>query len=316
MKSKIFSVFFLFFVLHSLAQETADKKIYLDSLFHESSEISHMYYRIIKNYYAEKKLSFYRVNDYYKSGKIAMTGTSKSNEYLSKEGQFIYYYENGNKKSSTYYKDGTEEGVHYEWYENGNRKLEGEYVATEKPKKAKLKVFEYWNAENIHLASAGNGDYEEITKDETNTGKIKDGFKDGIWTGSNNKIKYSYTESYVNTELVSGISIDSNKVERTYKIVEIIAEPKSGIEGFYRYIGKNFKVPEVDRLSGKILTRFEIDIDGNIRNPKVIRDIGYGTDAETLRVFHGYKEKWIPGEVRGIKITSTYTFPISIQSAY
>jgi Gram-negative bacterial TonB protein C-terminal len=316
MKGKIFSAFFLFFILHSLAQETADKKIYLDSLLYESSEISHMYYRIIKNYYAEKKQNFYRVNDYYKSGKVAMTGTSKSNEYLLKEGQFVYYFENGNKKSSTYYKDGTEEGVHYEWYKNGNPKLEGEYVSTEKPRKTKLKIFEYWNPENIHLASAGNGDYEEITKDETNKGKIKDGFKDSIWTGSNKKIKYSYTESYTNAELVSGVSIDSNKVERTYKIVEIFPEPKGGIDGFYSYIGKNFKVPEVEKLRGKIVTKFEIDIDGNIRNPKVIRSIGYGTDAEALRVLHAYKEKWIPGEIRGITITSTYTFPISIQSAF
>jgi hypothetical protein len=246
-----------------------------------------------------------------------MTGTSTSKDYLEKIGQFIYYYENGNKKSSQYYVDYTAEGNYFEWYENGNPKIEGVYIPDlDKKYKSNLQINEYWDINNVLKATGGNGDYEEIMEDETHYGKIKDGFKDGVWTGSNKKIKYSYTETYSNKTLVSGVSIDSNKVEHNYKIVETLAEPNGGIDGFYRYIGKNFLLPQIEGLSGKILTSFEIDVNGNIRNPKVIRSIGYGTDIESLRVFRAYKEKWKPAEIRGIKLNTTYTFPINIRSSY
>jgi antitoxin component YwqK of YwqJK toxin-antitoxin module len=315
MKCKLFSVFLFLVFSQSFAQGTADKKIYLDSLFQESSETTYEYYRIIKNYYSEQQLPFYRISDYYKSGKIAMTGTSKSKEYNDREGQFLYYFENGNKKSAKYYKDSALNGPYSEFYENGNPKMEGEYIPTEKDKKTRLVVMEYWNADNVQQVTGGNGDYEEIEKDEINFGKIKDGFKDGVWSGSNSKIKYTYTEAYADKELISGVSIDSNKVERTYKIVEISPEPKGGIMNFYKYVGKNFRMPMVEGLKGKIFTSFEIDTNGRMINPKIIRSIGYGTDEETLRLLNAYTEKWTPRELRGIKLKATYSLPINIQSA-
>ena len=294
-----------------------DKKIYLDSLNFETVAGKHKYYRIIKDYYSDTPKKIYRVVEYYNSDKIRMTGTSTFKDNLAEIGQFVYYHENGNKKASAYFVDNTENGNYFEWYENGNPKIEGVYIPDETQKyKSKLQVKEYWDSNNMLKATGGNGDYEEITDEESHFGKIKDGFKDGVWTGNNKKIKYSYTETYANNALLSGVSIDSNKVERTYKMVEIPAEPKGGIEEFYRYIGRNFQVPPVEGLKGKIYTKFEIDLNGNLINPKVIRDIGHGTNIEILRVLRAYNQKWSPKEIRGIKIVSTYSFPINIQSSY
>lgn len=209
-------------------------------------------------------------------------------------------------------------GPYAEFYENGNPKLEGEFIPipTEKnkPKKSKLKIFEYWDTNNVLKATGGNGVYEDIDAFHNGHGKIKDGFKDGVWAGSDSKINYSYTETYANTELVSGVSIDSNKVEHSYQTVEAIAEPKNGIESFYTFIAKNFRVPEVDKLNGKIFTSFEIGTDGKLSKFKILRSIGYGTAEETLRVLSAYPEVWKPKEIRGIKLKMVYHFPINIQS--
>lgn len=48
------------------AQKTADRTIYLDSAFHETSKDKHVYYRVVSNYY--KKQRTYLMVDYYNSG--------------------------------------------------------------------------------------------------------------------------------------------------------------------------------------------------------------------------------------------------------
>ena len=45
----------------------------------------------------------------------------------SENGPHIEYYENGQKKSETHYKDGKPEGLLTGWYENGQKKSETQY---------------------------------------------------------------------------------------------------------------------------------------------------------------------------------------------
>ena len=92
MKSKLHFILFLLIPVLSFSQAPISKKIYLDSLWNETTEANHKYYRIIKSYNVDQDL--YLFQDYYKSGKLQMKGTSKSKDYLSKEGQFLFYYEN------------------------------------------------------------------------------------------------------------------------------------------------------------------------------------------------------------------------------
>ena len=47
---------------------------------------------------------------------------------------------------------------------------------------------------------------------------------------------------------------------------------------------------------------------------KVIRDIGYGTGKEAIRVLSKCP-KWLPGEQNGKKVRVLYSLPITIQSA-
>jgi protein TonB len=112
-------------------------------------------------------------------------------------------------------------------------------------------------------------------------------------------------------------------------VVEVIAEDTSihslagieqkpefpgGIEKFYQFVGKNYQAPEEEGLKGKVYVTFVVEKDGTLTDIKVIRDIGYGTGKEAIRVLNKCP-KWLPGEQNGKKVRVLYSLPITIQSA-
>ena len=313
MKSILFSILFLLVPKIALSQDTTDRKIiYLDSLWHKTTKENLQYYRVINGYYSPKQDS-YLIQDYYKSGVLEKQGISKSKEGNAREGEFIFYYENGNKKAISYYTKNQLNGKEIQWYENKKIKQEGDYTADEKKNTSEYKVNQFWDNNEIQKVIDGNGDYEETREKFFASGKVKDGYKDGLWEGYDKKIGYTFKETYENKKLVSGVSIDKNNVLHHYKTVEVRPEAKNGIEDFYKHVAKNFRMPEVEGLKGKIYLTFIIDKDGKVIDPKLIQGIGYGADEEALRVLSSYKN-FIPGEIRGIKVRCTYSLPITLNS--
>ena len=305
----LFIVPILFF-----AQNSSDKTVYFDSIWKETSKENHTYYRIIKDYYSEK--DFYKIYDYYKSGVLQMEGTSKTNDGNSKDGEFIFYYENGKKKTSANYFKSRIKGKYFEWYEDGNPKLEAEYIQSEKEINPDFKIYQYWNSKNEHTVKDGNGEFEDNDKHFTVKGIVKDGFKDGIWTGTSEEGHYSYTDIYKKGRFISGKSVDSEGVEHKYKDLEIRPLPKRGIQDFYRYIGKNYtktREATLNHIQGKIFVTFIIDKEGKIVEPKIIKSLGYGLDEEAIRVITSY-ENWIPGQQRGVNVRVLYSIPITVSN--
>ncbi|MEK8179477.1 energy transducer TonB [Flavobacterium buctense] len=96
--------------------------------------------------------------------------------------------------------------------------------------------------------------------------------------------------------------------------IEVKPDFPGGLEKFYKFIGKNFQVPEEEGLKGKIFVTFVVEKDGSLTDIKVIRDIGYGTGKEAKRVLQSCP-RWNPGEQNGKKVRVLYSLPISIQSA-
>ena len=93
--------------------------------------------------------------------------------------------------------------------------------------------------------------------------------------------------------------------------VDIKPEFEGGMEKFYKFIGQNFKVPDEEDLRGKIFVSFVVEKDGSLGDIKVIRDIGYGTGNEAMRVLK-ICPKWKPGELNGKKVRVLYSMPINI----
>jgi protein TonB len=96
--------------------------------------------------------------------------------------------------------------------------------------------------------------------------------------------------------------------------IEVKPDFPGGMEKFYKFVGKNYQVPEEEGLKGKVFVSFVVEKDGSLTDIKVIRDIGYGTGKEAIRVLRSCP-KWNPGEQNGKKVRVLYSLPINIQSA-
>lgn len=307
MKSIFFSLFFLPLLLFS--QNNNPKKIYLDSIWKETTEGNHKYYRIVESYDSSNQL--YKIKDYYKSDVLQMEGHSKTIDVSSKEGAFVFYYENGNKKSIVNYNKNKLIGSDEEWYESGTKKLEAEYFEAKNNIFNSYKLYQYWNPEGIQTVKDGNGYYEEKGDGYFNSGNIKNGFKEGTWKGEYNK-KSAYIEEYKKGKLVSGISTDEDNNKYKYKELESRPEPKGGIQDFYQYIGKNFRIPnELQSIRGKIFTTFIVEKDGKIVEPKTVQSLLEPLDQEAIRVITSYPQ-WIPGKQRGQYVRVLYSIPITL----
>jgi protein TonB len=107
--------------------------------------------------------------------------------------------------------------------------------------------------------------------------------------------------------------VDDNNIYSTAGI-EVKPDFPGGIEKFYKFVGNNYRTPEEEGLKGKVYVTFVVEKDGSLTDIKVVRDIGYGTGTEAVRVLKKCP-KWNPGEQNGKKVRVQYSLPITIQSA-
>ncbi|MFL9830555.1 energy transducer TonB [Flavobacterium sp. ST-87] len=336
MKTNLLTITLLLISISFFAQNIGNKTILLDSLHSVTTDKNYSYIRIIEDYKSDKDL--YTVLEYYKSGKLSMTGFTNDKDILKFEGLRIDYYENGNKKQESnytdnklngscinYHKNGNKKqesnyidnklnGWQIEWYENNQKKSEKEITWDDKNKKSIKKIIQFWDKDGQQTIIDGNGQYEEISEKHSDTGNIKNGLKDGVWQGKYNT-KYTYIEKYQKGELISGISTDKDKNEYHYTVLESKPEPIKGIQNFYQFIGKNFNIPkEYKSLNGKIYIRFIVDKEGRIVEPKIIKSLNETLDKEAIRVISSY-EKWIPAKQRGQYVRVLYSLPITLKAS-
>ncbi|WP_369695582.1 energy transducer TonB [Flavobacterium alvei] len=107
------------------------------------------------------------------------------------------------------------------------------------------------------------------------------------------------------------VNQDDNLIYNTAGI-EVKPEFPGGPTKMYEFIEKNFIKPQGEVIKGKVYVTFVIEKDGTLTDIKVLRDLGYGTGKEAIRVLK-MMPKWSPGEQNGKKVRCIYSFPISIQ---
>ncbi|MGV3695704.1 energy transducer TonB [Flavobacterium sp.] len=89
-----------------------------------------------------------------------------------------------------------------------------------------------------------------------------------------------------------------------------------GVEKFYEFIAKNYNLPEEaekNKISGYVFVSFYVEKDGSLTEVKTLRDLGFGTGEEAVRVLK-LSPNWTPGKVNGEKTRVIYSLPIKIQS--
>jgi len=96
--------------------------------------------------------------------------------------------------------------------------------------------------------------------------------------------------------------------------IEVKPDFPGGMEKFYKFVLSNYQTPEEEGLKGKVYVTFVVEKDGSLTDIKVLRDIGYGTGKEAIRVLKKCP-KWTPGEQNGKPVRVLYSLPITIQSA-
>lgn len=101
--------------------------------------------------------------------------------------------------------------------------------------------------------------------------------------------------------------------EGVFTVVEQNPEFPGGIRELGRYIGKNIRYPAAAHranVQGKVFLQFVVGKDGDIRDPKVLKGIGFGCDEEALRITLNMP-RWNPGKQNGKAVAVQYNLPIA-----
>lgn len=215
MKKNVFIIFLLISSVNLFGQiNVVSKKIFLDSLNREATPENFVYTRVITNY--SQKSARYVVTDFYKNGRKKMTGCTLDRDILKKDGEFICYFKNGSKESVVNYSDDHKVGKEINWYENQSKKSEKQNSWNPKTKTSQTLILNFWDENKNQTVVDGNGEYEETDKFVTQKGIIKNGLKQGVWTGNDALRKISFTDNYDQGILISGTSIDENNIKLSY----------------------------------------------------------------------------------------------------
>lgn len=99
----------------------------------------------------------------------------------------------------------------------------------------------------------------------------------------------------------------------TYDKAEVKPEYLGGYNEFIKFVGENYKAPDVEGLSGVVKVTFIIEVNGRVTNIKVVKDLGNGSGEEAVRVLKNCPI-WSPGEVEGERVRVRMELPITIRN--
>ncbi|WP_433833505.1 energy transducer TonB [Flavobacterium anhuiense] len=98
-------------------------------------------------------------------------------------------------------------------------------------------------------------------------------------------------------------------------ILDKLPEFPGGIGQFYKYVGNNFRRPELDvEKTLRVYVSFVVEKDGSLTDIMVKNDPGYGMGKEAIRVLKSLKTKWTPGILNGQAVRTAYNLPITIKT--
>ncbi|SFB04444.1 protein TonB [Flavobacterium swingsii] len=98
--------------------------------------------------------------------------------------------------------------------------------------------------------------------------------------------------------------------------IEVQPGYPGGMDKFGGFIKKNFNTEDIasklnSDLTGKVIVKFVVEKDGTLTDIQVIRDLGYGTKEEAIRVLRK-GPKWTPGIQNGKPVRTNFILPINL----
>ena len=141
---------------------------------------------------------------------------------------------------------------------------------------------------------------------------------DGANTPLENKANITL-KGYKALKLITITAYNSKKPEndatKVYDFVSITKQPEfhGGMDRFYKYLAASVKYPEEaikNNIQGKVFLSFIVEKDGQLKDIKVERKLGGGTDEEAVRLLQN-SPKWTPGYQDDEPVRVKYNIPIS-----
>ena len=100
--------------------------------------------------------------------------------------------------------------------------------------------------------------------------------------------------------------------ENIFVVVETMPAFPGGDGAFTKFLNNNLKYPliaEKNRIKGRVICQFIVNIDGSIVDAVVVRSVDSNLDKEAIRVIK-LMPKWSPGKQQGKFVRVKYTLPI------
>lgn len=238
---------------------------------------------------------------YYNNERIKESGNYKNN---LKTGEWKSYYKNEKTQSITNYYNGIKNGAYIYYYEN-NRVVTGSYKNDLKDSLWQIKNLEGSIVQKTFYTN-GEKEGKELFYYENGNYKAINSYKKG---------KLYQTKKY-NDE---GIELIEEQIDIT--ILEVEPQFPGGELELTNYINKNIIYPKyaIDNgIQGRGLIQFTVEKDGNITNvksaypPGFKREIHRSLLKEAIRVIETMPN-WIPGEIKGKAVKSTYRMPVTFK---
>lgn len=298
---------FLWFTLFAFSQS---KPIYLNKYgFPVINRSEAATYLTVSN---DGSSGLYQVSEFYMTDTLKSKGAYSDAELFTREGVFVTYYDNGTVESKITYDGNKARGSAKYWYRNGQlrerRIADGENV----------QVQLFYDSLGKPMVMNGSGTY--IFKDDvdysatkvTLVGPLKNGKKNGLFTGYVSDSTIYCKEEYEDDRFITGVSYDGEK-EFTYKAV---MDPEF-YERWMSHLKSNIRYPVTARRSGAqgtVWVRLLINDDFTIKEAMVIKSVSKDLDDESVRVLKDTNFKYGPIYKRGQLYTNpTFVAPVKFK---
>lgn len=255
-----------FFILNGVDAQFFNDTIYYNSIQEKTNlPDSNGFYRII----SLDTLNSYQflVKDYYASGQLKMSGTYRSLNPDKMNGNFSYYYPNGNLYKQCIYKNNQLTGPYFIWYENGKLKQECTYLQN------KLSgTFKSWSPEGTLIKFA----------------EYKEGKKNGKFITYYSNGKPVRLEKYKEDELIKAKCFTITGNDTAYFLHFTPPSFLGGdVSAFTEWVMEKLQYPDEAKNKheeGEVKVKFTVDEEGKVKGIQIIKQDRSYFNSEVLRV--------------------------------